>query len=103
MPLVRMNRVAARPRAPVVDRRRQRGRPGIASRQQHSARLKACISGCSGPLTEATKRDTRVTDNLHTGHLPFAARRVDAQAVKDTREAVAEEVPIALSYNDVSH
>jgi formate dehydrogenase accessory protein FdhD len=42
-------------------------------------------------------------DNLHTGHLPFAARRVDAHAVRDTREAVAEEVPIALTYNDVSH
>jgi FdhD protein len=44
-----------------------------------------------------------VTDNFPTGHLPFAARRVDAQAVKDTREEVAEEVPIALSYNGVSH
>jgi FdhD protein len=44
-----------------------------------------------------------VTDNFPTGHLPFAARRVDAHAVKDTREEVAEEVPVALSYNGVSH
>ena len=44
-----------------------------------------------------------MSDDFRTGHLPFAARRVDAQAVEDTREMVAEEVPIALSYNDVSH
>ncbi len=44
-----------------------------------------------------------MTDNIHTGHLPFAARRVDAHAVKDTTVMVAVEVPVALSYNGVSH
>ncbi|HSD37087.1 MAG TPA: formate dehydrogenase accessory sulfurtransferase FdhD [Rhodocyclaceae bacterium] len=37
------------------------------------------------------------------GHLSFAARRINAQGASATTEQVAEERPVALSYNGISH
>jgi formate dehydrogenase accessory protein FdhD len=45
----------------------------------------------------------RLTETPHTGQQTFPAQRVQAQDVTHTHEQIAEETPVALSYNGISH
>jgi formate dehydrogenase accessory protein FdhD len=52
---------------------------------------------------EAPSPDTDPIEALHAGHTSFAAQRINAQGSMATTELVAEERPVALSYNGISH
>ncbi|MEC5384811.1 formate dehydrogenase accessory sulfurtransferase FdhD [Uliginosibacterium sp. H3] len=47
--------------------------------------------------------ETGLLEALHVGHVSLPAQRIDARGCTTTTEWVAEELPVALCYNDVSH